>query len=218
MGFLIRKCVRCGVTSQLNAVATSWYDGLNAELFMQCTACGKSSMYEGQPQTRCEDVNGLVNDDGRYYSDQPIVTVPNSPHLSKDIPEVVRKLFNQAFISRALGMYDASGSMFRKSIDVATKIIYETDIRLEGKTPAQAPRSRIEALNKLNIIEDDIWELADVALLDGNDAAHDIDPYTSGESESLEELTLDLLDRLFVRPARVARVKAKQLEAGVRKA
>lgn len=107
--------------------------------------------------------------------------------------------------------------MFRKTIDVATKVLYSTDQRLSGRTPADAPRSRIRALGEMKILEEDIVELADVAVLDGNDAAHDIDPYTAEEAEALEALTTDLLDRLFVRPARVAAVKAKQLASGLRK-
>jgi hypothetical protein len=106
--------------------------------------------------------------------------------------------------------------MFRKTIDVATKEIYATDLRLTDKKPADAPRARIAALGQFKILDEEIIELADVALMDGNDAAHDADPYTSQEAEALQELTDDLLDRLFVKPARIARVKAKQIEAGQR--
>lgn len=108
--------------------------------------------------------------------------------------------------------------MYRKTLDVATKYIYSHDPRLAGKVPAQALRSRIQGLGGLKILDGDIVELADVAALDGNDATHDVDPYTKEEAEALEDLTLDLLDRLFVRPAKIAAVKAKQISAGVRPA
>lgn len=107
--------------------------------------------------------------------------------------------------------------MYRKCLDVATKHIYAHDERLEGKNAAQALRVRIKSLGEMGILEGDIVELADVAALDGNDATHDIDPYTKEEAEALEDLTSDLLDRLFVRPARMSEVKAKQIAAGVRK-
>ncbi|MGE1157034.1 DUF4145 domain-containing protein, partial [Pseudomonas kitaguniensis] len=90
--------------------------------------------------------------------------------------------------------------------------------RLAKKQPAQALRPRIKALGEMGILEKDIVELADVAALDGNDATHEVDPYTKDEAEALEDLTLDLLDRLFVRPAKIAAVKAKQIAAGVRPA
>ncbi len=114
--------------------------------------------------------------------------------------------------------YEASGAMFRKTLDVATKHIYSHDARLEGKQPAQALRVRIKSLGEMGVLDQDIVELADVAALDGNDATHDVDPYTKEEAEALEDLTLDLLDRLFVRPAKIAAVKAKQIAAGVRPA
>ncbi|MES0178693.1 DUF4145 domain-containing protein [Mesorhizobium sp. M0025] len=105
----------------------------------------------------------------------------------------------------------------RKTIDVASKHLYATDARLAGRNPADALRSRLKALGDLKILDEEIVELADVAALDGNDAAHDIDPYTAGEAEAMEDLTADLLDRLFVRPAKLAAVKAKQIAAGQRK-
>ncbi|CAI2934987.1 protein of unknown function [Aminobacter niigataensis] len=108
--------------------------------------------------------------------------------------------------------------MYRKTLDVATKHIYSHDARLAERDPANALRSRIKALGELKILEPDIVELADVAALDGNDATHDVDPYTAEEAEALEDLTQDLLDRLFVRPARLAAVKAKQIASGQRKA
>lgn len=217
MAFLVRKCVRCGVVSQLDAIGMRWVDRLNAEIFFACNACGKGSIYQGQPSAELDYMSGEIENDGRHYDELPIIALPETPELSDDIPERVRELFQQAALSRLLGLYDASGAMFRKAIDVSTKILYATDARLAGKVPAQAPRARVEALKNLKIIEDDIWELADVALMDGNGAAHDEDPYSAEEAEALEDLTNDLLERLFVRPARIARVKGKQLAAGMRK-
>jgi hypothetical protein len=217
MAHLIRKCIRCSVVSQLDAVAMTSTDGLNAEVFFVCKACGHGSIYEGQPQSHISNVTGAL-DKGRYFSQQAIIALPDDPILSADVPNRVQELFRQAVRCRQLSLFDAAGAMFRKTIDVATKEIYATDSRLAGKKPADAPRARVAALGQLKILDEEIVELADVALMDGNDAAHDTDPYTSGEAEALQDLTDDLLDRLFVKPARIARVKAKQVESGQRKA
>lgn len=218
MGFIVRRCVRCDITAQLDAQSLTWNkDGLNAEIFFVCSACDQSSVYRGQPQGRLHDLHGDLDNTGRHFDRTPIFTFPRTEKLSDDIPSRVRDIFRQAAVSRKLGLNDASGAMFRKAIDVATKLIYAHDARLSSKQPANAARSRIEALRNLGVIDDEIWELADVALMDGNDAAHDEDPYNEKEAEALEELTIDLLDRLFVKPARIARVREKQIEAGVRK-
>jgi hypothetical protein len=206
------------VTAQLDANSIAWdNNGLDAEIFFICTVCAKSSVYRGQPKGRFADLDGDLGKSGRYIASDPVVAIPGAPKLLEDIPLRVRALFNQAALCRQIGLFDASGGMFRKTIDVASKLIYQTDSRLVGKVPANAARSRIEALKVQKVIDEDLWELADVALLDGNDAAHDEDPYTEAEAEALEDLTIDLLDRLFVKPARIARVKAKQVDAGVRK-
>jgi hypothetical protein len=139
------------------------------------------------------------------------------PDISDDIPERIADLFREAAMSRQLGHNEAAGAIFRKTLDVATKHLFNTDDRLKDRKPADALRSRIRALGEMKILEADIVELADVAALDGNDSTHDEDPYTPDEAEALEDLTKDLLDRLFVRPARLAAVKAKQIAAGQRK-
>lgn len=150
--------------------------------------------------------------------DEPVRIATAAIELSPDIPERVAGLFREANECRQMTWYEAAGAMYRKTIDVASKHIYASDPRLVGKEPAQALRVRIKSLGEMKILDLDIVELADVAALDGNDATHDVDPYTAEEAEALEDLTLDLLDRLFVRPARLAAVKAKQIASGQRKA
>ncbi|WP_244467921.1 DUF4145 domain-containing protein [Nitratireductor soli] len=201
----------------MRSAGCSFYDGLNAELQMVCSACDRSSLYEGQPNF---DIEQAVDFDkrGRYFSRTPIFVVPSPPNISTDIPVRIADLFREASKARRMNLFEAAGAMFRKTVDVATKHIYATDSRLQGKNPADAPRSRIRALGEMRILDADIVELADVAVLDGNDAAHDVDPYTAEEAEALEDLTTDLLDRLFMRPAKLAAVKAKQIAAGQRKA
>lgn len=145
-----------------------------------------------------------------------IATVPLE--LSVHIPSRIAGLFREANECRQMTWYEAAGSMYRKTLDVATKHIFTHDPRLADKNPANALRSRIKAMGELGILDHDIVELADIVALDGNDAVHDEDPYTKEEAEALEDLTFDLLDRLFVRPAKIAAVKAKQIASGQRPA
>ncbi|WP_080577298.1 DUF4145 domain-containing protein [Sinorhizobium fredii] len=216
MGFLVRRCVRCGVNAQMDARGYTGVDNLNFEVFVVCKACGKTSIYSGQPTSDPVQSTGQL-DASRHFDREPLVSIPDIPILSSDIPQRVGELFIQAAASRRIHFYDAAGAIFRKTIDVATKYLFATDPRLSDKKPADAPRARIQALGQFKILDEEIVDLADVALIDGNDAAHDTDPYTANEAEALEDLTFDLLDRLYVRPARIAAVKAKQIAAGQRK-
>ncbi|MBP2560354.1 hypothetical protein J2857_003123 [Neorhizobium galegae] len=154
--------------------------------------------------------NGELAKDAIRIATRPI-------DLSEHIPDRIAGLFREANECRQMTWYEAAGAMYRKTLDVATKHIYTHDDRLREKQPAQALRARINSLGEMKILEHDIVELADVAALDGNDATHDVDPYTKEEAEALEDLTLDLLDRLFVRPAKIAAVKAKQIASGQRR-
>ncbi|MCP4143370.1 MAG: DUF4145 domain-containing protein [Chloroflexi bacterium] len=182
---------------------------------MVCNSCGRSSIYQGQPQQNFSDDRNL--EDGRSIHNTPVQIYPKTPVLREDIPERTRNLFKQAATCLRYGLSEPAGAMFRKTIDVGTKEFYSNDARLKDKQPANALRSRLKALGDMKILDADIVELADIAALDGNDATHDEDPYTTIEAEALEELTIDLLDRLFVRPATIARVRAKQIASGLRK-
>lgn len=153
-----------------------------------------------------------------WLSVDPVRIATTAIRISEHVPDRIADLFREANECRQMTWYEASGAMYRKTLDVATKHIYSHDDRLKEKQPAQALRVRIKSLGEMKILEPDIVELADVAALDGNDATHDVDPYTAEEAEALEDLTQDLLDRLFVRPARLAAVKAKQIASGQRKA
>lgn len=221
MAFFVRDCVRCGVrnVSHFLMCQSSQEGEYEWEVAGACAACAKLSVYSArmpnagiQPQA----FSGLVPDN--FLGDVAVRIATTAMPLSEHVPERVAGLFREANECRQMGWYDAAGAIFRKTLDVATKHIYSHDPRLAQKEPAQALRVRIKSLGEMKILEPDIVELADVAALDGNDATHDVDPYTRGEAEALEDLTFDLLDRLFVRPAKVAAVKAKQIAAGVRKA
>jgi hypothetical protein len=217
--FVKRDCIRCGTAKvQLTAVGFAMTGYNNAEMAFCCNNCGLLSIYCVRSET---NLNESINFDSTRFAscdEEPVLNTVDLPPLHVDIPQRIADIFQQAAKALRLQMFDASGAMFRKTIDVATKHIFQNDTRLAGRNPADALRVRIRALGELKILEEDIVELADVAAVDGNDAAHDMDPYTAGEAEALEELTTDLMDRLFVRPARIARVKAKQVEAGQRKA
>lgn len=199
MGFLIRDCVRCGV-GRVQMIARGYipFDGLNAEVFLVCQACARGSIYMGQPQgINPVEQAGALDAGGRHYDRTPVIVEFAPPAVSGSVPSRVADLFKEAAISRRAHRYEAAGAIFRKTIDVASKHLYASDERLKDRKPADALRSRLKALSELKILDEDIVELADVAALDGNDAVHDVDPYTAAEAEALEDLTADLLDRLL---------------------
>lgn len=222
MAFFVRDCVRCGVKSvQHMLVGQGHIKHFDWEVAGACANCKQVSVYALHlnstgiaPSSYSEN----LENDGTRLAKTPvrIATVP--AHVSEHVPARIAGLFREANECRQMTWYEAAGSMYRKTLDVATKHIFTHDPRLSDKKPANALRSRIKAMGEMGILEHDIVELADIVALDGNDAVHDEDPYTKEEAEALEDLTFDLLDRLFVRPAKIAAVKAKQIASGQRPA
>lgn len=222
MAYIVRDCVRCGIKKAQQIIIGScqiWqYD---YEIAVSCPDCRQMSIWrlEGSVERALNNSGGNVEKaDTARLAPSPVRIATTAITISEHVPERIAALFREANECRQMTWYEAAGAMYRKTLDVATKHIYFHDPQLEGKTPAQALRVRIKSLGEMKILEEDIVELADVAALDGNDATHDVDPYTADEAEALEDLTQDLLDRLFVRPARLAAVKAKQIASGQRKA
>lgn len=221
MPFIVKNCVRCGIKNiQMIAVGQISYEAHEWEVSAACTDCKQLSIWRWRSRSGAEPMQlsgNLEKTDFPADVRGPVRIATTAIDLSEYIPDRIADLFREANECRQMTWYEAAGAMYRKTVDVATKHIYSTDERLAGKEPANALRSRIKALGEMKILEMDIVELADVAAIDGNDATHDVDPYTADEAEALEDLTMDLLDRLFVRPARLAAVKAKQIAAGQRK-
>ncbi|MCX2696697.1 DUF4145 domain-containing protein [Ochrobactrum chromiisoli] len=225
MAFFVRDCVRCGVrTIQHMLVGQTQTDAKNYEweVIGACTDCQQASVYLFRLRAIGESpmtyTKGNIETNQSSLAGTPIRIATTSMELSEYIPKRIAGLFREANECRQMTWYEAAGSMYRKTLDVATKHIFSHDPRLAEKNPANALRSRIKAMGEMGILEHDIVELADIVALDGNDAVHDEDPYTKEEAEALEDLTLDLLDRLFVRPAKIAAVKAKQIASGQRPA
>ncbi len=214
-----RDCVRCGTIGvQLSAIGYSHIGEGRWEAAFSCNQCLQINVYRVQSAFNLTQNNfNLDLTGGVDAEEEAVLNVVNAPELDEAIPANIASIFKQGATCRRLQMADAAGAMFRKTIDVATKAVFETDPRLAEKRPAEALRVRIKALGQFKVLEEDIVELADVVAVDGNDAVHEVDPYTAEEAEALEDLTLDLLDRMFVKPARIAAVRAKQILAGQRK-
>lgn len=220
--FFIRDCSRCGTRKVQHMVCgqSATTKHRRWEVMGRCSECGCSSLYGYYESSNNvpSSYAGNIEYNASKVDDEPVRLATRPTDVDDSIPDRVADLFREANGCRQMGFYDAAGSMYRKTLDVSTKHIYASDPRLSDRAPANNLRPRIKALGEMGILGADIVELADVAALDGNDATHEVDPYTDKEAEALEDLTIDLLDRLFVRPARLAEVKAKQIASGQRKA
>lgn len=131
------------------------------------------------------------------YPEAKAVTAPE--HISA----AVRRCFLQAGEAALRNHFDAAGSMYRKSIDLATK---ELDINLAGKLLFQ----RINALHAAGKLTDDLKEWAHQVRLDGNDATHEEEELTVDDIKTLASFSELFLTYTFTLPRKIAVLKATE--------
>jgi len=103
--------------------------------------------------------------------------------------------------------FDASGMMFRKTLDIATKSL--------GANPSKKLKSRIDELKNNQKITFDMAEWAHQIRIDGNDAAHEDELFTQEAAEALKDFTELLLMYTFTLPGMLAERKAALVSSSI---
>ena len=128
-----------------------------------------------------------------------IVTVwpRNEREVPENLPDNVATFFGQGLRNEKAQNWDAAGAMFRKSLDVATKIL----------DPSHAHKNlfqRIEALENGGRLTSDLAAWAHEVRIDGNAAVHDDEPETPEDVAAIHEFARAVLLYTFTFPALVA--------------
>lgn len=114
-----------------------------------------------------------------------------------DVPEVVSRYYEQGFKSLLGGNWDAAGSMFRKTLDVGTKLL----------RPDLNQRSLFDRINQM-VTDHDLTpamgEWSHRVRLDGNSAVHDEEPETEADAKNTRDFTEAFLTYAFTLPAKIA--------------
>jgi tetratricopeptide (TPR) repeat protein len=119
------------------------------------------------------------------------------------VPANVESFYNQGLENLAAGRWDAAGAMFRKSLDVATKVI-APDKR------AKTLFARINELVAEGRLTNAMGEWSHELRLDGNDAVHDEEPETEADAHVMHRFAEALLTYSFTLPAMVEANRAKR--------
>lgn len=113
-------------------------------------------------------------------------------------PDELKRIFVQAANALKRGDSDASGAMSRKVLDVSTQQLLSADSKKYGNI-----QGRIDALAAANKLTPDLKEWAHQLRLGGNDAAHDLDPFTQEEADELLSFAELYLIYVYSLPARL---------------
>lgn len=218
MAELVADCPRCGsskVTFDLekeNFIGKRYNWQRFYEAFCVCRHCHRSTVFIlSQEHVQSADLlekkemsslQGCVNSFMRVENfvslkDETSVEPPDF------LPENILSVFNEGATCLAVGCFNASATMFRLCVDLATKsLLPEAD---EHGLNAKIRRNlglRLPWLFDNNILPSSMRELSSCIKEDGNDGAHE-GSLTKEDAEDLLDFTSVLLERMYTEPERL---------------
>lgn len=125
---------------------------------------------------------------------------PTKNEVPVHVPQNVERYYIQGLNALRRHDYDAAGVMFRKSLDMGVKQLH--------------PEGRGNLKNRVNSIPPEIGitqamkDWAHIIRDDGNDAAHEAEPFTKEQAEAMEAFTETFLTYAFSLPNMVKERRA----------
>lgn len=151
------------------------------------------------------------------YDDGTIFLLDVEPHRAvtdiapESTPPNVAASFEQGCRALEKGDADLAGMGFRKSLDVGTRhlirAINPPDLEKALKGTLD---SRIKWLHSNGRLTDELKDWAHIIREDGNEAAHDEEPYSLDEAKQLHEFAKVFLIYLFTIPGMIAAKRPPQ--------
>lgn len=224
MSELVADCPRCGASCiTFNLISQThirtfydwqkWY-----EAFCICRHCSHSTVFilsEGGIRESelirkigLDAIQGAVNQLVRIESfvsikDQIAIELPE--HLPDDIYSVL----SEGATCLAAGCFNAAGTMFRLSIDLATKAILPQDADGLNSKARRNLGLRLPWLFDHNFLPESLRELSSCIKEDGNDGAHE-GSLKKEDAEDLLDFTTALFERLYTEPERLRLAKERR--------
>ncbi len=212
MAVLLHDCPHCGggkMTFQVCAQNQWKSDGpiVYWDVMAICANCQRAILAAINGNSRQSGYVAPMSAPNPLHNNMYRLTavVPNPPPLNAPeyTPENIGSTFRQSMDNLRRGNWDACGMAGRKALDLATKHL---DPSLAGKKLVD----RIDALAAAYRITPDLKEWAHEVRRLGNDAAHDDDPFSKDDAESLIQFTRTFLEYAFTLPGSLAKRRAEK--------
>lgn len=176
-----------------------------ARLCAICGVCNNGILLHSRYLSTGEHPNLFLSDHpypGTKY--KIIETWPSSElKIPNDVPKNISIFYAQGLTNLKSRQWDAAGSMFRKTLDVATKSI----------DPSNGKKTLYERINLLvssGALTEAMGQWSHEIRLDGNDAVHDESPETEDDANAAQHFTEALLTYVYSLPAMVAANRTKR--------
>lgn len=187
-------------------------------LLMSCGHCKKtiSGVYRFRKRGERYDLakwhqdHGSPEDNGFLYVDHHPKAEENV--VPKHVAPHVESPFRQALSNIAAENFDAAGTMARKALEITTKDVVRRKVEDEAEVERLLKRTwlkgRIKELHRLGHLTDGLAELAQIVKDEGDEAAHDEEPYDEEAARLLVEYSQALLTYVYTIPGMVDDVRA----------
>lgn len=220
MPVICADCPRCGAQKMtfdarginlLPDVNYGWQQ--HGEVFSVCRECRRTTVfYTQQTKTEFEDVFGepeaFANYRGSLNAGMKIMghVSPKDRVAAKPpehVPTDVAAAFREAATCLAVECWSASGGMFRKALDLATRPLLpgEEIAGLNARTRRDLGL-RVAWLLQHGLLPSGLTELAKCVREDGNDGVHSF-ALSKEDALDLQDFTTALLERLFTEPEKL---------------
>lgn len=199
------------------------YDWQNVyEAFCVCRHCGKGTIFvladDGiKERDYIKKVGGVAAIRGSvvglvrietYISMKDAAGVEPPEYLPNDILQA----FKEGATCKAVKCFNASGTMFRLCIDLATRpLLPEEDVDGLSRKIRRDLGLRLPWLFDHGNLPEGLRELSACIKEDGNDGAH-AGTLTNDDAEDLLDFTQALLERMFTEPRRIELAKLRREE------
>ncbi len=197
-GVAKRDCPYCHTKDVAFTAVIEWVTkSKSRRALFTCGSCEEGVIWEfSGPNNSVMQLGGNIEFFKMILGEQ--WPVEESGEAPEDTPASVARYFEQGTSSLRSGNFDAAGMMFRKTLETATKILDEA----LAKKPLVA---RIDDLAKKGKLTPDLAQWAHEVRLGGNDAAHEEEPFSSEDAESLRNFIENFLRYAFTLPSAVRR-------------
>jgi hypothetical protein len=219
-------CPRCGQQRTTFDILANTYAGKPDgyweawECFLRCRKCFRPSI--GLLQRHVNGDGSPVKCSGKYANlifefVEWVFEVPNRRQCPEHVPEEIQRIFDEAASCASIGAWDAAGTMFRKTLDVATRSITPTPDSDSEPKPANWKiykdlRPRLDWLFGHNLLSPALKDLSSCIHEDGNDAAHDATGISKAEAEDLSDFSESVLESLYTLPGQIAENRKRRDE------
>jgi Domain of unknown function (DUF4145) len=225
MSFIVADCPRCGANQiTFDVTAQAFYKiefgwRYVFEIFCICRACRRPTIFVVGLKKNFTDDNGLVSS---KYPLNDFFTVDgfiSAANLTKEkppehLPKEINAAFTEGASCLAVQCNNASATMFRLCVDLATRPLLPNTQDCTEPQPNNKTRRdlglRLTWLFDNGKLPSNLRELAKCIREDANDGAH-VGNLTKEDAEDSLDFTRALLERLFTEPKRLKLAEARRV-------